>query len=296
MNKDISKSITFFFPKHSVASLTKNEEIVQFIHPECLAVVKENKFLTKEELIPFREKQKKWIADHRQEYAEWLLNNAPNGDITTCAQSLRSEEPETLFMMTDRFIIDENNQYKYNTSYAAAIALMFMGEIDKVIRIMTVRVNGISCDCVATSNESQIKLVKSCEMNNSSSIHDDTNLINSYIETELKYGDVKYNGSIHAKYKNNHVEVKKELKVKAVKCYIVRYETCERISDKAVKITCFDGSSSVIPLSQCFGFSESGKSDSVYITEWFLNKQKVNIQYSTHKTAWFDKKTGAKIA
>jgi hypothetical protein len=70
----------------------------------------------------------------------------------------------------------------------------------------------------------------------------------------------------------------------------VKVQSLISISDKAYKITSFDGSSDIIPKSQVFGedFSNA-KSESYWISEWILNQK--NIQYSRKKTAFWNDKT-----
>lgn len=73
------------------------------------------------------------------------------------------------------------------------------------------------------------------------------------------------------------------------KCYSVRLESLVRISDKAYKATCFDGSSDIIPASQVFGEDlDVQKSDAYWISAWILERK--SLQYSTKKNAWFDEK------
>lgn len=72
------------------------------------------------------------------------------------------------------------------------------------------------------------------------------------------------------------------------KCYSVRLKSLELISDKAYKAVAFDGSSDIIPASQVFGPDlEVSKSDAWWISAWILEKK--SIQYSTKKSAWFQK-------
>lgn len=74
----------------------------------------------------------------------------------------------------------------------------------------------------------------------------------------------------------------------------VRLESLVSISDKAYKATAFDGSTAIIPKSQVFGMDyEVQKSNAYWISEWVLRQKE--IQYSTKKTAWFDKETGNKL-
>lgn len=75
-------------------------------------------------------------------------------------------------------------------------------------------------------------------------------------------------------------------------CYSVRLESLVRISDKAFKAVCFDGSSDIIPASQVFGRDfEVQKSDAYWISAWILEKKK--LTYSTKKKSYFyyDEKT-----
>lgn len=73
------------------------------------------------------------------------------------------------------------------------------------------------------------------------------------------------------------------------KCYSVRLESLVRISDKAYKATCFDGSSDIIPASQVFGADlDVQKSDAYWISAWILERK--SLQYSSKKNAWFDEK------
>lgn len=79
-----------------------------------------------------------------------------------------------------------------------------------------------------------------------------------------------------------------------VKCYSVRLESLDRISDKAFRAIAFDGSSDIIPASQVFGQDyEVQKSEAYWISAWILEKK--NLQYSVEKSAWFDKDTGHKL-
>ena len=72
------------------------------------------------------------------------------------------------------------------------------------------------------------------------------------------------------------------------KCYSVRLKSLDIISDKAYKAVAFDGSSDIIPASQVFGPDlEVGKSEAWWISAWILEKK--SIQYSTKKSAWFQK-------
>lgn len=81
-----------------------------------------------------------------------------------------------------------------------------------------------------------------------------------------------------------------------VKCYSVRLETLTSISPKCYKATAFDGSTAFIPKSQVFGQDyEVQKSDAYWIASWFLDKEDVNLQFSSKKVGWFDKETGRQL-
>lgn len=74
------------------------------------------------------------------------------------------------------------------------------------------------------------------------------------------------------------------------KCISVRLNSIVSISDKAFKITSFDGSSDIIPKSCVFGRdNDVVKSDAYWISSWILEGKK--IQYSRKKQAWFDNDT-----
>lgn len=71
------------------------------------------------------------------------------------------------------------------------------------------------------------------------------------------------------------------------KCYSVRVESLYSISDKAYKITGFDGSSDIFPKSAVYGEDyEVVKSDAYWIAAWILERK--SLQYSSKKVAWFD--------
>ena len=75
-----------------------------------------------------------------------------------------------------------------------------------------------------------------------------------------------------------------------IRCYSVRLESLVPISGKAFRATAYDGSSDIIPTSQVFGQDyEVQKSEAYWISAWILEKK--NIQYSTKKSAFFDKDT-----
>lgn len=70
-------------------------------------------------------------------------------------------------------------------------------------------------------------------------------------------------------------------------CISVKVKDYQIITDKAVKIICFDGSEAIIPKSQIFGPDfDSKKSDAYWIAAWILEKK--DIQYSIKKQAYFD--------
>lgn len=78
------------------------------------------------------------------------------------------------------------------------------------------------------------------------------------------------------------------------KCYSVRLESLESISEKAYKATAFDGSSAILPKSQVFGEDyEVVKSEAYWISEWIL--QQKSLQYSKKKSAWFDAETRKRL-
>ena len=73
------------------------------------------------------------------------------------------------------------------------------------------------------------------------------------------------------------------------KCYSVRLESLVRISDKAYKATCFDGSSDIIPASLVFGADlDVQKSDAYWISAWILERK--SLQYSAKKSLGLTKK------
>ena len=74
----------------------------------------------------------------------------------------------------------------------------------------------------------------------------------------------------------------------------VRVQSLVSISDKAYKVTCFDGSNAIVPKSQVFGQDyDVEKSNAYWISSWILEQK--DLQYSTKKTAWVDEK-GLKIS
>lgn len=74
------------------------------------------------------------------------------------------------------------------------------------------------------------------------------------------------------------------------KCYSVRLEFMHSISEKCYKAVAFDGSEALIPSSQVYGRDDSRSSDAWWISEWILNK--VDLQHSNKKVAYFDRNTG----
>lgn len=75
--------------------------------------------------------------------------------------------------------------------------------------------------------------------------------------------------------------------MKKTLCYSVRVDSVSSVSEKAVLITCFDGSKDIFPKSAIFGPDyEVQKSQAYWIAAWILPKK--NIQYSCKKSAWFD--------
>ena len=75
-----------------------------------------------------------------------------------------------------------------------------------------------------------------------------------------------------------------------IKCYSVRLESLAPISCKAFLATAYDGSSDIIPASQVFGQDyEVQKCEAYWISAWILDKK--SIQYSSKKSAFFDKDT-----
>lgn len=70
-------------------------------------------------------------------------------------------------------------------------------------------------------------------------------------------------------------------------CCSVRVAELKSISEKAVKITCHDGTSDIFPKSGIFGQDfEVQKCEAYWIALWLLEKK--NITYSTKKQAWCD--------
>jgi len=70
------------------------------------------------------------------------------------------------------------------------------------------------------------------------------------------------------------------------KCYSVRLQSLTLISDKCYKAVGFNGSESLIPVSQYFGQDyDVTKSEAHWISAWILERK--NLQYSSKKEAWF---------
>ena len=62
------------------------------------------------------------------------------------------------------------------------------------------------------------------------------------------------------------------------KCYSVRLQSLVSISDKAYKVTSFDGSSDILPKSCVFGHDyEVQKSNAYWIAAWILEKKRTSI-------------------
>lgn len=73
-----------------------------------------------------------------------------------------------------------------------------------------------------------------------------------------------------------------------VKCYSVRLQSLESISEKAYKATAFDGTTAIIPKSQVFGQDyDVQKSDAWWISAWILEQKE--LQFSSKKESYFDK-------
>ena len=76
-----------------------------------------------------------------------------------------------------------------------------------------------------------------------------------------------------------------------VKCYSVRLQTLYSVSPRAMKAIAYDGSTAIIPKSQVYGQDyDVLKSDAYWISAWILEQKE--LQYSSHKVAWFDSDTG----
>lgn len=74
-----------------------------------------------------------------------------------------------------------------------------------------------------------------------------------------------------------------------IKCYSVKLERLSSISEKAYKVTAFDGSTAIIPRSMYFGRDEAvQKSDAYWIAAFILEKEDCKLQYSCKKVKWFN--------
>lgn len=77
-------------------------------------------------------------------------------------------------------------------------------------------------------------------------------------------------------------------------CYSVRLKSLTAISSKCYKAVAFDGSEALIPRSQYYGEDyDVSKSEAHWISTWILDK--VHLQYSGKKQAWFDSETGRQL-
>ena len=71
------------------------------------------------------------------------------------------------------------------------------------------------------------------------------------------------------------------------RCFSVRLQDLQSISDKAFKAVAFDGSEAILPKSQVFGRDwDIAKSEAYWISAWILEKK--DLQYSHKKEAFFD--------
>lgn len=76
-----------------------------------------------------------------------------------------------------------------------------------------------------------------------------------------------------------------------VKCYSVRLQALYPVSPRAMKAIAYDGTTAIIPKSQVYGQDyDVLKSDAYWISAWILEQKE--LQYSSHKVAWFDSDTG----
>jgi len=74
----------------------------------------------------------------------------------------------------------------------------------------------------------------------------------------------------------------------AILCYSVKVKEIYSISDKCLKVVCFDGSSDLIPVSQYYGRDwDVEKSESHWISAWILERK--DLQYSPKKSAEFER-------
>ena len=75
------------------------------------------------------------------------------------------------------------------------------------------------------------------------------------------------------------------------RCFSVRLQDLQDISEKAYKAVAFDGSEAILPKSQVFGRDwDVAKSDAYWISAWILSKK--SLQYSSKKEAFFDSESG----
>lgn len=78
-----------------------------------------------------------------------------------------------------------------------------------------------------------------------------------------------------------------------IKCYSVRLQSLTSISERAYKATAYDGSSAILPKSMVFGEDYAvQKSEAYWIAAFILEKEDCKLQYSSKKTAWFDRDSG----
>lgn len=72
-----------------------------------------------------------------------------------------------------------------------------------------------------------------------------------------------------------------------IKCYSVRIKELVEISEKCFKAFFWDGGELLIPKSQIYELDfDVKKSDSIWISAWFIEKS--NVQFSRKKTAIYD--------
>ncbi|MDR0872243.1 MAG: hypothetical protein LBN27_02090 [Prevotellaceae bacterium] len=75
-----------------------------------------------------------------------------------------------------------------------------------------------------------------------------------------------------------------------IKCYSVCFESLISITDKAYKVTCFDGTEAIIPKSRFFGQdTEKQRAEYYWVSAYILEDRK--LQYSDKKVAWFESET-----
>jgi hypothetical protein len=78
--------------------------------------------------------------------------------------------------------------------------------------------------------------------------------------------------------------------MKKTKVYSVKVKEFVAVSDKAVRLVGFDGSSDIFPLSCIFGMDcDREKTRSLWVAAWILEKKE--LQYSTKKPGWFNPAT-----